>query len=682
LPNGNYTLTPSFDFTAPNATSNPANRVFNNLSSNQTNADFVITFGAQPTISGFVRDPNGNGLPNVTVLVRVLSSSTTVGTDGNGFYTTGPLFVPGIGANVNPLVQGSYTNYVFDPNGLTVSPQHRDNNNFVGRPKTASVSGTVRVGGAGKSGVQVFSSSPQGLSTTTDANGNYTLTGVGEGITFDVRADTTTYPFTPSPQTVTVNGAKTGVNFDAPANQYQISGKVTQFGDGLSGVTMTLSGGGSATTQTDNNGNFAFPIQPSGLAYTVTPSKNAFTFTPASSQIANLSSNTSLNFSGGNNVVQFDALPVTTVLETDGKVALRVTRSNALTQSMSVDYTTSDGSASQRSDYTAISGTLTFAPQESSKTITIPLSDDSLVEGDETFTVTLSNPVNALMGNPTAVVVTIQDDDTATPTVNPVDAAGFYARQQYFDFLSRVPDTSGLNFWTQNITDCGLNVTCVEVHRINVSGAFFLSIEFQQTGYLVERIYKTAYGDASGNSTFGGAHQLAVPIVRLNEFLPDTQAIGQGVVVLAPGWEQALETNKQNFVNAFVQRARFIADYPVNMSAADFVDKLNSRAGSPLSATERNQLVSDLSTNAKTRAQILRAIAEHQNLVSAEVNRAFVLMQYFGYLRRNPNDPPDSDYTGYDFWLTKLNQFNGNYVSAEMVKAFINSGEYRNRFGP
>jgi hypothetical protein len=118
------------------------------------------------------------------------------------------------------------------------------------------------------------------------------------------------------------------------------------------------------------------------------------------------------------------------------------------------------------------------------------------------------------------------------------------------------------------------------------------------------------------------------------------------------------------------------------MSAADFVDKLNSRAGNPLSATERNQLVSDLSTNAKTRAQILRAIAEHQNLVSAEVNRAFVLMQYFGYLRRNPNDPPDSDYTGYDFWLTKLNQFNGNYVSAEMVKAFINSGEYRNRFGP
>jgi hypothetical protein len=94
------------------------------------------------------------------------------------------------------------------------------------------------------------------------------------------------------------------------------------------------------------------------------------------------------------------------------------------------------------------------------------------------------------------------------------------------------------------------------------------------------------------------------------------------------------------------------------------------------------QLVSDLSTNAKTRAQALRAVAEDPDLNSAESNRAFVLMQYFGYLRRNPNDPSDTDYTGYDFWLTKLNQFNSNFANAEMVKAFIVSGEYRGRFGP
>jgi len=63
-------------------------------------------------------------------------------------------------------------------------------------------------------------------------------------------------------------------------------------------------------------------------------------------------------------------------------------------------------------------------------------------------------------------------------------------------------------------------------------------------------------------------------------------------------------------------------------------------------------------------------------------DKAFVLMQYFGYLRRNPNDAPDSDFAGLSFWLDKLNAFGGNYVNAEMVKAFIQSTEYRQRFGP
>jgi hypothetical protein len=195
-------------------------------------------------------------------------------------------------------------------------------------------------------------------------------------------------------------------------------------------------------------------------------------------------------------------------------------------------------------------------------------------------------------------------------------------------------------------------------------------------------MYKAAYGDATGSSFIGGTHQLAVPIVRFNEFLPDTEAIGQGVVVGQAGWEQALENNKQAFTTEFVQRTRFTTAFPNAMTAAQFVDKLNSNAGNPLSQSERDQLVSDLSMNAKTRAQVLRAVAEDPDLNSAEFNRAFVLMQYFGYLRRNPNDAPDTDYTGYDFWLTKLNQFNGNFVNADMVQAFISSAEYRQRFGP
>ena len=267
-------------------------------------------------------------------------------------------------------------------------------------------------------------------------------------------------------------------------------------------------------------------------------------------------------------------------------------------------------------------------------------------------------------------------------SANPIGDVPFYVRQHYLDFLNRQPDASGLGFWTNDIFNCGIDLSCAEVHRINVSGAFFLSIEFQQTGYLVERIYKTSYADANATSTASGSAQtIKVPIVRFNEFLPDTQTIGQGVQVGIGNWQAQLETNKQNFTAAFVQRSRFTSAYPLTLSPAAFVATLNTNAGSPLSPAELTQLTNEHTTGAKNRAQVLRQIAEHPNLNAAEFNRAFVLMQYFGYLRRNPNDTPDSDYTGYDFWLTKLNQFNGNFQNAEMVKAFINSVEYRQRFG-
>ncbi len=279
----------------------------------------------------------------------------------------------------------------------------------------------------------------------------------------------------------------------------------------------------------------------------------------------------------------------------------------------------------------------------------------------------------------------ILDGDEAR--LNAIDSAQFFVWQHYLDFLNREPDPSGLAFWTNEITSCGSNAQCIEAKRINVSAAYFLSIEFQQTGYLVERLYKSAFGDANGNSALGGAHQIAVPTVRFNEFLPDTQQIGSGVVVGATGWEQALENNKQNFSSQFVQRSRFVSAFPTTLTPAQFVDKLNQNAGNVLSSTERNTAINLFggatdTSNLTARAQALRQVAENQNLFNAEFNRAFVLMQFFGYLRRDPNNGPDTDYTGYDFWLAKLNQFGGNYNAAEMVKAFITSIEYRQRFGP
>jgi hypothetical protein len=257
----------------------------------------------------------------------------------------------------------------------------------------------------------------------------------------------------------------------------------------------------------------------------------------------------------------------------------------------------------------------------------------------------------------------------------------FFTQEQYIDFLNRMPDQSGFQFWLNQITNCGANNPgCTEVMRINVSASFFLSIEFTETGYLAERTYKSAFGDASGVSTFNGNHNIVAPKIRFNEFLTDIKAIGNGVVVLAPGWEAKLAANKVAYFDAFVQRSSFTTAFPAGMSPAQFVDTLNSNAGNPLSQGERDQLVSDLTGNVKSRAQVLRAVAEDQDLVNSENNRAFVLMQYYGYLRRDPNSGQDTDYTGYDFWLTKLNQFNGNYINAEMVKAFISSIEYTNRF--
>jgi hypothetical protein len=373
--------------------------------------------------------------------------------------------------------------------------------------------------------------------------------------------------------------------------------------------------------------------------------------------------------------------------EAVGSMTINVTRTGDTSGTSSVDYATSDtagnsacsaltGAASSRCDYLRTLGTLTFGPGESSKSILVPIVDDSFAEGNETFTLTLSNAVGTTLGTSTATL-TITENDGSTGT-NPIDNASFFVRQHYIDFLNREPDSSGLNFWVSQITSCGSDAACIQDKRINVSAAFFLSIEFQETGYLVYRTYKTAF---SNLTTPPGA---PVPIV-LSDFLRDTQRIGQGVQVNVGNWQAQLEANKQAYMLAFVQRADFLSQYPNSMSASDFVTQLNIRAGNVLSPSEQTTLINTLGatpSDVTKRSQVLRAVAEDNDLKTAEFNKAFVLMQYFGYLRRNPNDFPDTDFSGFDFWLTKLNSFGGNYQAAEMVKSFLVSGEYRQRFGP
>jgi len=262
----------------------------------------------------------------------------------------------------------------------------------------------------------------------------------------------------------------------------------------------------------------------------------------------------------------------------------------------------------------------------------------------------------SLLGNSAEAAFTgslIQHSSNSTD----IDTPEYFVRQHYLDFLGREPDESGFNFWSDQILQCGADSGCIERKRTNVSAAYFLSIEFEKTGSLVHGLYQASFG--------------VRPL--FNEFIPDTRRIAEDVVIGRAGWEAQLVRNKQAFVDAFVERPRFRATFD-GMSNDTYIDSLIARTGVAFTENERNALASDLAGNRLTRAAVLLRIADDARFTAAKRNETFVMMQYFGYLRRDPDE------SGYHFWLHKLNQFNGNFEQAEMVKAFITSGEYRRRF--
>jgi hypothetical protein len=261
----------------------------------------------------------------------------------------------------------------------------------------------------------------------------------------------------------------------------------------------------------------------------------------------------------------------------------------------------------------------------------------------------------SLLANKTDAGFTATRD--AVISGNAIDTPEYFVRQHYVDFLGREPDDSGFNFWSDQILSCGADADCIERRTINVSAAYFLSIEFQETGGLVDGLYRASYNRR--------------PL--FDEFMPDTRTVAQGVVVGDGDWTGRLAANKQAFVDAWVQRADFHAAYD-GLTNGAYVDTLIAHTEISFSHTERNKLVAELNSNSATRASVLRQIAEDERFVSAKRNGTFVMMQYFGYLRRDPDE------SGYQFWLNKLNQFGGNFERAEMVKAFLVSGEYRQRF--
>jgi uncharacterized protein (TIGR03118 family) len=522
--------------------------------------------------------------------------------------------------------------------------------------------------------------------------------------------------------------------------------------------------------------------------------------------------------------------------EAGGHVDFTVVRNGNTSGTATVNFNTFDeskaGHASQKSDYEISLGKLTFNPGETSKTFRILIVDDNFVEGDETVNLALSNPAGAGvgLGSPNQAELKILDNDIAVSITNPIDSSQFFVRQHYIDFLNREPDTTGFNFWVNQIESCGSDAACRDLRRINVSAAFFLSIEFQNTGIVVYNTHRAAFGPLAVGGT-------PAPVLY-GTFERDTQALQKDFVFGAPGADAQLEANTVAYFNEFVTRPEFIAKYPASLTNDLYVDNLlvtaglspsnfivkltNSQEvppanptttggarrpasfgtaifnmnaaqtqmtftatvnnidftgsqttdtndnlvaahihagpsvgpgvngpvvwgffGAPLNDNNpndvvnipfsgsnvggtisgkwdppegngttfaaqlanlkgghayinfhttqfgggevrgnfpemeafRTSLIAGLNGATETRATVLRKIAEYAFLKDREFNNAFVAMEYFGYLRRDP------DTSGYNFWLKKLNEFGGNFINAEMVKAFISSSEYRQRFG-
>ncbi|HEY0006879.1 MAG TPA: DUF4214 domain-containing protein [Pyrinomonadaceae bacterium] len=245
---------------------------------------------------------------------------------------------------------------------------------------------------------------------------------------------------------------------------------------------------------------------------------------------------------------------------------------------------------------------------------------------------------------------------TAEPvaeTANPLDTDMYFVRQQYLDFLGREPDHGGLLYWTNEMHNCTTEAGCAR-RRNEISAAFFKSAEFQETGSFVYRLYRAGLGREVGYTEFNADRQQ----------------------VLAGG---ALDTRKEALSTAFVQRAEFASKYSQTNNAADFVDALlanvQQSAGVDLFSA-RNALISAYETGSnqtESRAAVLRDLADRAEIKQAVENSSFVLMEYFGYLRR------DADEGGRLFWLNVLeNKEPGNFLG--MVCSFVTSAEYQQRF--
>jgi hypothetical protein len=212
-----------------------------------------------------------------------------------------------------------------------------------------------------------------------------------------------------------------------------------------------------------------------------------------------------------------------------------------------------------------------------------------------------------------------------------------------------------------------------------------MSPEFQMAGGFVFHLYK---GSLTGTPNYDGGSPGRFPTFL--EFTRDMGQVSEGIVVNGQISGPVVEANRNRLAAEFVLRPEFVARYG-GLNNTLYVQELFNTTGIAATAAEKQGLVDGLTNGTETRASVLRKIVDGtvvaseanvqfttpygQAFYNQEYRRVFVYMEYIGFLRRNP------DAAGFNFWLGKLNFFNGDPFQAEMVRSFILSPEYRSRFG-
>ncbi|HEX8633849.1 MAG TPA: carboxypeptidase regulatory-like domain-containing protein [Pyrinomonadaceae bacterium] len=657
---------------------------------------YELTGAAVPapvyTISGSIR--NAAAVPFSGVAVALGGAQTaTATTDAQGNYTFANL--PAGNYTVTP----SHANHTFAPlNQRFDNLSANQTANFTIAVQQYSIGGRVVDGsgvGLGGVGVTLAGGSP-GSTTTTESGGFYAFNNVPAGGNYIVTPAKVNYTFTPANATVSnLSGHLSAVNFTGKSTcsysvvavspqQFPASGGAGSFNivtaAGCAWSALSLDPSWITITNGSGTGNGT-------VTYNVAPNTGAarnaqilhtddsfYTVSQAAATSPAIVTFGVANYAGG---------------EGEGRATITVTRSGNTSGAISVDVATVDdpaavpcnpeakmpnglpypqGKAYARCDYATSIETVSFAAGDTQpKTVVVPLIDDAHVEGAETAQLELRSPVNALLGTLKTATLTINDNGDASGAPNPINATPLFVRMQYLDFLSREPEVG--EPWSGVLSRCANpfnldplspSATC---DRLIVSRSFFESAEFRLKGLFAFTFYRVAFNR----------------LPEYAEIIPDMRSV-TGQTPAEVYAKRAL------FPVNFTERAEFRAAYDA-LSNTAFVDALLARYPVPSLWTPdpanpeggvnirltRADLINRLNLHTLTRAQAVRAIVESDEIKTAEYNRAYVAMQYYGYLRRTPEEE------GYQAWLKVINADPTNV--RVMINGFMNSNEYRARFG-